>query len=158
MIARKGLTESNKMLYWIVIVLPFIIVLTGIVILAVFNVREAVGGVLPGTEEMIIETRLLYSPNCLAYKDTTTGRVYTGVIDLDKFSVETLTNCVHYEKVTDYALRLELFYTKDDGEDEYADSITTPNWDLKHHGSFKLKSFPVQVQGKGPGRLTFIYR
>lgn len=157
MIARKGLTESNKMLYWTVIVLPFIIILTGVVILVVFNVRESIGGVLPGTEELIIETRLLYSPNCLAYKDQYTGRVYTGMIDLDKFTEETLTSCVHYTSATDPALRLELTYTDFEGE-QIAESITTQNFDLKRHGSLKIKAFPVQIKEAGHGQLLFIYR
>jgi hypothetical protein len=36
-------------------------------------------------ENTILIKRLIYSPNLLAYTDKGTGRVYPGIIDLDKF-------------------------------------------------------------------------
>jgi len=42
------------------------------------------------TENLILMKRLTYSPNLLSYTDIRTGRVYPGIIDLDRFTTTNL--------------------------------------------------------------------
>ncbi len=60
----------------------------------------------------IISLRFANIPQCFAYQDSETGRVYPGVIDLSKFTNEQMNlSCYHTESekgYEDYNFRLKL--------------------------------------------------
>ena len=61
----------------------------------------------------IISLRFVNIPECFAYQDSETGRVYPGVIDLSKFTNEQMNlSCYHTESekgYKDYNFRLRLY-------------------------------------------------
>jgi len=45
-------------------------------------------------EDLMIISRFINNPNCLAYEDEEIQRIYPGVIDLKKATQEQMTNCI----------------------------------------------------------------
>jgi hypothetical protein len=150
-INRKGLIgESDKMLFWILMMI-FII---GIIILVtswvsglkdLFINREI--------EPTVYEARLLYSPNCFAYQDPSTLRVYTGTVDLQKFNEDVLRRCVPLLGAAKHAMRIEL--QAQNGT--VVDFVDTDNWNMNTQKVTRTKYF-VYVYGNGPGIITFLHK
>ena len=154
---KKGLSESDKQLYWTLIVLPFLVVIGAVVFYIVYSLVGVTDGIFPGLEEKIYETRLLYSPNCFAYQDEESGRVYTSTIDLDKATEEVFRGCVPLTTAREPALRVEINY-HDENEDMKTVSFSSENWEEKVTGGFRVKQYPVIIKGHGEGMMDLIYR
>ena len=153
---QKGLSESDKQLYWTLIVLPFLVVIGAVVFYVVYSVIGVTGGVFPGLEEKIYETRLLYSPNCFAYQDPETSRVYTSTIDLSKANQEVFSECVPLTSLREPALRAEISYLENN--EARTISVTSDNWDDKTTSRLRVKKYPVKIKGYGDGVMNLIYR
>jgi hypothetical protein len=84
-----------------------IIVMAGIfVLVSIFvNIRVDVKPV----QREVLFNRLLYQPNSIMYTDQFTGQVYPGIIDLSKFTNETLDNSAKYLYERQISAKLELF-------------------------------------------------
>lgn len=68
--------------------------------LAIAN-NEAIGATPnPVVVSIVAQHRLLYSPDCFAYMDPVTRRVYPGIIDADKFTEARLQSCYLTEDPT----------------------------------------------------------
>lgn len=50
-----------------------------------------------GLEKYVLIQRFLNNPDCLAYQDENTSRVYPGIVDLEKFTSERLDHCFNTE-------------------------------------------------------------
>lgn len=79
---KKGLSESPFIFIYrmiFLIVVAFVLVLlVGKFVQTNIDVRE--------TEARLMIERIMYSPNTFNYVEPETGRVYPGIIDLEKFS------------------------------------------------------------------------
>ncbi len=154
---RKALSESDKQLYWTLIVLPFLVVIGGVVFYVVYSIIGVTDGVFPGLEEKIYEKRLLYSPNCFAYHDPDSGRVYTSTIDLSKANEDVLHECAPLTSLREPALRVEITYL-DESDNMRTVSLTSENWDDKTTSRMRVKKYPVIVKDYGDGVMNLIYR
>ncbi len=78
----------------------------------------------------VLINRFLNSEDCFAYKDSETGRVYPGIIDIEKFNENNLEKCYYAEKKYDSkSFRLTL-----NGEDIEKKTILTTNWGSSRFG------------------------
>ncbi|MBD3314095.1 hypothetical protein GF345_06645 [Candidatus Woesearchaeota archaeon] len=105
---------------WVlVVVLSVLIPLTAMIFVGFVTGYQIVSNsYLADVEDTIIQTRFLNNPDCFAYQDTDTGRIYPGVIDIRKFKQDVMDAC--YSVPEDYTsgfFRLEL--KKLDTEKEY---------------------------------------
>ena len=53
-------------------------------------------------EAETISLRFINTPECFTYQDSVTGRVYPGIIDIDKFSQERMDDCYRTDVDTGY--------------------------------------------------------
>jgi len=78
-------------------------------------------------ETTVLISRFLNSPDCFAYQDEDTGRVYTGIIDLEKFNEATLEKCYFVDKDGPWAFKLTL-ESFDSNELSIKRTLKTSNW------------------------------
>ena len=69
----------------------------------------------------LISLRFVNTPECFTYQDPITGRIFPGIIDVNKFTQERLDKCYHTEtekgfKDYNFALELEGYAPIVDGE------------------------------------------
>lgn len=65
----------------------------------------------PELKAELLALRFLNTPECFTYQDSLTGRIFPGVIDLNKFTQERLDGCYRTEKeqgYKDYNFGIEL--------------------------------------------------
>ena len=149
---KKGLIgEADKLLYWLLIVVPTIALVVVIVIAWSTGLKNVYFP--QNLEPLVYESRLLYSPNCFAYKDPVTGRVFTGTVDPGKFNAQTLHECVPLKGAMNHAFLVELSIG-----DDVSIPLETENWRLKPQQDILVNSYVVYVQGNGPGLLTFRHK
>lgn len=148
---------SEKQLLWAIFTVLFLAAFFGVVTYLVFVSRGQTDGVFNGVYERIYETRLLNSPMCFAYKDSVSGRTYTGVIDITKFNQKTLTNCTQLRSASEEAMLVELVYL-DANRVRQLINLRTLNWDYKTSmNNIEVRSYPVNVHGNGPGLIRFTH-
>ncbi len=94
---------------------PLIIFVIIIVIMAFFwmiaNYTGKLAEIPPELKAELISLRFTNTPECFAYENVEVGRVYPGIIDLDKFNQEQLNNCYLTESergYTDYNFGITL--------------------------------------------------
>ncbi|MGV8168668.1 MAG: hypothetical protein ACP5N3_01280 [Candidatus Nanoarchaeia archaeon] len=149
---KKGFAgEGDKTLSYILLVLPLI---TGVVILSFFFVGQIKEMVLSQeVQSSAYEARLLYSPDCFAYRDETTGRVYSGTVSPEKITTEVLRGCVPLQGTANHALAVEV-KSQDGTKVAY---ITTQNWDINPK-RVTANSYIVEIKNNGPGIITFFHK
>jgi hypothetical protein len=82
-----------RMILMIIIALSIVILVNRFLVLTV-DVREL--------EANLLLNRLIYSPDCLSYQDDTLS-AKPGIIDLQKFSEASLSNCLYFGERNDFA-------------------------------------------------------
>jgi len=93
---KKGAYDfGRKAIYLIVVVLIVAFVILYFRGLLVGNSAEVISNVNDIEREIIVQN-MLFSPDCLAYKDDLTGRVYPGIVDFKKFSDKIGKNCLKF--------------------------------------------------------------
>ncbi|MBD3203997.1 hypothetical protein GF327_06865 [Candidatus Woesearchaeota archaeon] len=99
-------SQTYTALNWVFIRIPLVIIVLifYLMILNMHNSTELSGH---NIENIILIKRLLYSPGLLAYQDTQTGRVYPGIIDIEKFDTKIIES-VLLNKNNRIAANLEL--------------------------------------------------
>ncbi|MBR9706319.1 hypothetical protein GOV14_04740 [Candidatus Pacearchaeota archaeon] len=90
-------------------------------VIAPFAVKIAI--IPEGVETHIISQRFWNSPDCFAYKDETSGRVYQKLLDYNKFTEDQIKTCYKTDDVNIQAFRLS-FSIPGQGEKR----IQTTNW------------------------------
>ncbi len=108
---RKAQFEpARKTIYWMMVgVVITIVVIAFAMIMASY--KNKLTYVPEKLRAELISLRFVDAPECFAYQDSITGRVYPGTIDLSKFDNKTLFDCYHTEKekgYKDYNFRLFL--------------------------------------------------
>lgn len=101
MLNKKGQFEFRKSIYWTIIG----IVITMVVFMFAFTISSYKSNLTKVPVEIrseLITLRFVNSPDCFAYQDKNTGRVFPGVIDMDKFSEEQLRKCYFTESERGY--------------------------------------------------------
>ncbi|MBT4935363.1 hypothetical protein HOL21_04370 [Candidatus Woesearchaeota archaeon] len=78
---------ARKSIYWMIAGFIITLVVIGFVLIIV-NYRNALTEFPPEINAEFISLRFTNIPECFAYQDVDTKRVYPGVIDLDKFTTE----------------------------------------------------------------------
>ena len=109
---------ARKTIYWMMISVVIIALVFGFAIIY-SSFKERVTTVDPLVKSELVISTLLYNTDCLAYKDEQ-GIYQRGVIDLEKFTDQTLAQCYNKSR-KDINLRFKI----DDKE------IRTPNY--YHH-------------------------
>lgn len=95
-LSRKGSYDiSRKTLYFIIVlvVLAFIFIYMAGTISKHYLITEKNKEAIMG---QILLQEAIYSKNCFAYYDETTGRLYPGIIDRAKFEGEKSKSCMRY--------------------------------------------------------------
>ena len=93
----------------------------------------------PQIESTILSSRFINSPNCFAYQDPITERVYPGLIDLDRFNNKIIQECYYSNTTKHYQFQLKLT----DLKSKDTQTIQTKEW--YNVPSFTLTQ-PVQIK------------
>lgn len=153
---KKGIAlhDADQLLFWLLIVVPIAALLLGFMVAWTTGLKNSY--IPEGLESKVYETRLIYSPECFAYKDRVTGRVYTGVIDISKFNDNVLEECVPLKGFDVQALGAELVSA--DGQSR---EVRTDNWDRPSE-KIITNSYVVDIRdssgGLIEGVLTFFHK
>ena len=151
-----NISTLDKQLFWFLVVLPVLMIITGLSLFLMLSAQKANAGVFDGVFERVIAARLLYSPSCFAYEDSN-GRVYTGLVDLTKINVPTFQRCVPITSNSETAVKITIEYEQDGGKKGY--DLTTSNWKTKNMYLISTGStYPINTFGAGPGSITFLYK
>jgi hypothetical protein len=94
--------ESLKMIVYLML-----ITVVSFIIISIFGVSIVKDIRTSELEQHVAVTRMLSSSNCLAYSGE--ERVFSGIIDLNKFSEERVQNCFSYKEREGQGLLLSLY-------------------------------------------------
>jgi hypothetical protein len=89
---KKGMAEA---VLWIIRIIMLIILVAIVQYIKVTMLTDSLDTY--DTEFYLLNTKLLYSPNAMAYESMNTGRTYPGTIDLAKFNEEMLKSSIRKE-------------------------------------------------------------
>ncbi|MBS3132706.1 hypothetical protein J4470_01075 [Candidatus Woesearchaeota archaeon] len=124
---KKGATLSFEMLMWIprLVFLIIVIMATQGIILAYIATNVNVGSI----ESHVLMQRLQFSPEGIVNHDSITGRVYTGVVDLEKLNSHNLEASLEAEK-SELAARFVLISLQAENElaRSYINRETYEDW------------------------------
>jgi hypothetical protein len=98
---------ARKTIYWMIagfVISLIVIAVVGII----WNYTDKLTIVPEELEGYTISSRFLQIPECFAYQDPVTERVYSGVIDLSKFTQERLDACYTSGGRKEFNFRLHL--------------------------------------------------
>ena len=97
----EGFDIARKSIYWMIaLVVSVIAVLALVMIIAMYQGKLVQTS--PELEAELITLRFVNNPDCFAYQDPITGRVYLGTIDVDKYNQDTLDKCYRTEEDEGY--------------------------------------------------------
>ena len=105
-----------------------------VIITSVYQVETTT--ILGNLESAVMEFRLLNSPECFAYQDKTTKRIYAHTIDLEKFNQEQIPKCIGLQ--SSVCFKTELLGS-------IAKSVS---WNYRRPEEIKVSVWPVMVKGK----------
>ena len=105
---KKGQFDvARKTIYWMlagaviaVVLLAFVLILAGY--------KNNLTYISPNLKASMISLRFTNIPECFAYQDEETGRVYPGIIDLSKFTEEQMENCYKTDSASQINFKLRL--------------------------------------------------
>jgi hypothetical protein len=104
---KKGEFGTEEWLEQIPYIILTVIVFVGIFLLVNYYVNITVN--VKSLQVEVLFNRLMYSPNSIVYTDLATGVLYPGVIDMEKFTDETLDNSIKYSSERHISAKLELY-------------------------------------------------
>ncbi|MDO8510835.1 MAG: hypothetical protein Q7S55_01590 [Nanoarchaeota archaeon] len=102
---------TRKQMYWGIA--AFMVVVAALILMFVL-LPQYKGSLVEVPSELraeLISLRFVNTPECFTYQDPTTGRIFAGVIDLQKFTQERMDKCYRTEPekgFTDFNFALEL--------------------------------------------------
>ena len=109
---KKGMADTNKQLYWTLILLPFIIIYVTLILFGVPEIITIKTQLTERLQDNLLQDKLLSSLDCFAYEEN--ENIKTGQIKLSKFTKENMDSCLQ-----DYPIKrgfaLVLVY---DGQDQ----------------------------------------
>ncbi len=106
-------------------------------------------------DNTLLMQRFLNSESCFAYKDERIGRVYPGVIDLNKFNNDNLQNCANYgSKKRNLKLELEFSGKKITRQSSSGEAVKTYTRTTSVM-VYDSKNGPFNYLNLKEGKLTF---
>ncbi|MFT4311235.1 MAG: hypothetical protein ACMXX7_01260 [Candidatus Woesearchaeota archaeon] len=97
--AMFSFADSDFSLFRLLVLFTIVSLFVVFLYSAFNDVQYAVLGIYPEIERKSIDKMILYSPECLAYKDAESGRVQLGKIDTAKFSSARLFECIELDNM-----------------------------------------------------------
>jgi len=99
---------ASKTIYWMIASVMIAVILLAFSLILV-KYKNNLTYVSPKLEASLIAMRFTNIPECFAYEDPETDRVYPGIIDLSKFNPEQMEKCYKTSsaKEINFKLRLE---------------------------------------------------
>ncbi|GEM_PF-3161702 len=124
---KKGDMSARKLIFYILFsfTAPVIFLL---ILKFVHSDKAQISEIPSGLEEYAISQRFLNSRNCFAFQDIESKRLYSGILDLERFNQKIMDECYDGQDTGVKAYRLTLIY---DGK---TIQLKTKNWEgfLKH--------------------------
>lgn len=114
---------ASKTLYWGISSIILALLALGLVITTI-NFRGHLLSTPEKLESSILSSRFLNSPQCFAYQDPVTQRIYPRLIDLSRFTDKTINNCYVSNTTKDHNFQLLLRNLETDQEQ----TIQTSEW------------------------------
>lgn len=151
-----GDTETDTQFFWTLFVVPGMIIFLALSVYVISLLLTSKVTIIEGVKDSAYESRILGSPNCFAYQDELSGRVYNGYIELKKFNEIRFRECFNTQEADQRGIILLLDYDNNQIE------LTTENVKSKISATEKTtKLLPVHVVKedgtKIPGLLSIIY-
>ena len=87
---------ARKSIFWMIAAVLISLMVTGLVFL-IADFRGSVTDVPGATKANLIALRFTTIPDCFAYQDERTGRVYSNILDETKWNAEQLNRCYSTE-------------------------------------------------------------
>lgn len=151
----------NRAIYFI-IAAAIISIFAVFLVIATSSYQVETTSIIGNLENVVLEYRLLNSPECFAYQDKTTKRVYPHVIDAEKFTNERALECIHtysglcFEAILDPDGKLVSMMT-DIGYENFAFSNAIRVGNLKYGGrDIKVNIWPITLKDKGNEMQSFM--
>lgn len=106
---KKGQFDvARKTIYWTIAGIIIAVVLLAFAI-TIANYKNNLTHVSPKLKASLIAMRFTNIPECFAYQDPETDRVYPGIIDLSKFTNEQMEqSCYHTQSANEINFKLKL--------------------------------------------------
>ena len=102
---------TRKQIYWGIGAFMIVVAVLMLVFVYFPNYQRSLVEVPPELQAELISLRFVNTPECFTYQDPATGRIFAGVIDLQKFTQQQLDRCYRTEPekgFRDYNFALEL--------------------------------------------------
>lgn len=131
----------QKQFAWVFFLIPGVMILFTFILYIAAQLASGTV-IFEEVHNQIIEAKLLYSPNCFAYRDPVTGRVYNSYIDVKKFDTNVFRECLPFKKVSQRGA-MAILYVPGKIEIE----VATEN--------FKQKISATQVNSLRPVNVVF---
>lgn len=112
---------TRKQIYWGIAAFMVVVATLILVFVLLPQYQNSLVKVPDQLRAELISLRFVNAPECFTYQDQATGRVFAGVIDLQKFTQEQMNKCYRTEpekgfKDFNFALELEGFTPTVDGQ------------------------------------------
>ena len=112
---------TRKQIYWGIAAFMVVVATLILVFVLLPKYQSSLVEVPPKLKAELISLRFVNTPECFTYQDPVTGRIFAGVIDLQKFTQAQLDRCYRTEpakgfKDFNFALELEGYTPTLDGE------------------------------------------
>lgn len=147
--SKKAQTMPQEPTYAIYFMIAAALLAMGAIFLVVFTSSYQVEttSILGELESIVMEFRLLNSPECFVYQDLTTKRIFPHVIDLVKFTDERISECI--SPVSGICFKAEL-----KSNNKIIKSVKSQNYQAPH--DIKVSAWPVIIKGNGLEKSGFI--
>lgn len=152
---KKALADTDKILFWLIFVLPTILLMMTLIVIVLPDIIDSQTQISKGLERKIYKSILTGSPLCFAYEDHMTGRTHNGIIDINKLNDQTLNDCLRLTQITEQGFFIVVYK-----EGEFFRELETQNALRKVSGKSIEQYLPVIIRENDKqynGVLKFIF-
>lgn len=147
---KKGSTTYTQL--YMILVLFYAAFLVFSISYVVGEIRGAASNDIFEMEQRVIETRMLYSPQCLA-ASSEDDRVRPGIIDIENFNEVIRDNCMNFQRIDQLAVQVRLSSKNDEV------MLTSPNWQAKTGSTITVSNrYIALLNDNTPAYVDFIYK
>lgn len=153
---RKGYqSNTEKIIVWTFITLPVLIMITLFFYQVGQQYEENNYQYPQSVEDQIIETRLLYNPNCFAH-ERPSGRPELGVLDPSKVTKNTMQRCISTSRLQESkAIKVEI---TNKSEQDPLHTALTDAYQNNPPTDPRTTTYTVTVKGEGTATALFRYK
>lgn len=147
--SKKAQNLPQEPVYTIYFMIAAALIALGAVFLVVFTSSYQVEttSILGDLESIVLEFRLLNSPECFVYQDKITKRIYSHTIDLEKFTQERVSKCI--SPVSSVCFKAEL-----KAGENVIKSLQSPNY--KAPEKVEVSIWPVKIKSQDQEKSGFM--